>query len=152
MLGVSNRAGTDQLVALLGPDAVAAGVDPHRPSARVVSSPPHDGGVAVGGQCDGPALAGGPNRSGADQLVALLGPDTAAAGKDPRCPDACGAHEIAHVQTVAEVIQRRAHDGGVAVGGQRDGRALAGVSDRADADQLGPLLRELGKRQLRGEK
>ena len=86
MVGASNRAGADQLAALLGPDTAAAGVDPRRPGARVVGRPAHDGGVAVGGQRDGEALFGGSNRAGADQLAALLGPDTAAAGVDPRRP------------------------------------------------------------------
>ena len=166
MSATSNRAGADQLVALLGPDTAAAGVDPRRPGARVVCHarprwrccrrrtarrrclgrrfqprrcrpaccpagsrhrrcgcrptpprcpscrrPAHDGGVAVGGQRDGVALVGVSNRAGADQLAALLGPDTAAAGVDPRRPG-------------ARVVVRPAHDGGVAVGGQRDGVAL----------------------------
>jgi hypothetical protein len=84
--GSSNRAGSDQLTALLGPDTAAAGEDPRRPGFPVVGPPAHDGGVAVGGQRDGGALRGGPNRTGADQLTALLGPDTAAAGEDPRRP------------------------------------------------------------------
>ena len=88
MSGASNRAGADQLAALLGPDTAAAGVDPRRPGARVVGSPAHDGGVAVGGQRDGAALSGISNRAGADQLAALLGPDAAAAGIDPRRPGA----------------------------------------------------------------
>src|ERR1700681_1614395 len=55
--------------------------------------------------------------------------------EDPRRPD-------------ARIVARPAHDSSVAVGGQRDG-ALVGGYNRAAADQLGPLLRELGKRQLR---
>ena len=77
------------------------------------------------------------NRAGADQLVALLGPDTIAAGENPRRPG-------------APVVVKPAHDGGVAVGGERNGEALLGqLSNRAGADQLRPLLRELGQRQLR---
>jgi hypothetical protein len=74
------------------------------------------------------------HRSAADQLAALLGPDTAAAGEDPRRASGC-------------VVIRRANDGGVAVGRQRDGGALVGLSNRAGADQLAacwvqtPLLR-----------
>jgi hypothetical protein len=136
----SNRAGADQLAALLGPDTAAARVDPRRPGFRVVGKPADDGGVAVGGQRDGGALLGGSNRAGADQLAALLGPDTAAASVDPRRP---GFH----------VVENPAHDGGVAVAGQRDGvalvddgEALVGTSNRAGADQLQPLLRELRQR------
>ena len=84
----SNRAGADQLAALLGPDAAAAGKDPRRSGVRVVVRPAHDGGVAVGGQRDGGALRGSSNRAGADQLRSLLGPDAAAAGEDPRRPSA----------------------------------------------------------------
>ena len=63
---MSNRSGTDQLAALLGPDTAAAGVDPRRPGSPVVGDPAHDGGVAVGGQRNGPALLGGSDRAGAD--------------------------------------------------------------------------------------
>jgi hypothetical protein len=78
-LGIYTCAGADQLEALLGPDTAAAGVDPRRPGVPVVERRARDGGVAVGGQRDGPALLlglGASNRTGADQLVALLGPDT----------------------------------------------------------------------------
>jgi hypothetical protein len=78
--GTPSRAGADQLAALLGPDSPAAGVDPRRPCIGVVSSPACDSGAAVGGQRDGDALPGTPNCADADQLVALLGPDNAAAG------------------------------------------------------------------------
>ncbi len=125
--GGSNRAGADQLVALLGPNTAAAGIDPHRPGVRVVFNPAHDGGVAVGGQRDRPALLGGSNRPGADQLAALLGPDTIAEGVDPRRPG-------------APVVERACHDGGVAVSGQRDGDALSALSNRPGADQLAALL------------
>src|SRR5262249_36075354 len=86
----SNRAGADQLVTLLGPNAAVAGVDPHRPGVRVVARAAHEGGVAVARQRDGGALYGlcaNRDRAGADQLAALLGPDTVAAGVDPRRPD-----------------------------------------------------------------
>ena len=45
--------------ALLGPHPAAAGEHPRRPGMRVVKGPAHDGGVAVGRQCDGVALLGG---------------------------------------------------------------------------------------------
>jgi hypothetical protein len=79
--GASNRAGADQLAALLGPDAAVTGVDPRRPCIGVVSSPACDSGAAVGGQRDGDALPGTPNCGDGDQLVALLGPDNAACGR-----------------------------------------------------------------------
>jgi hypothetical protein len=63
------------------------------------------------------------NRAGADQLRPLLGPDTAAAGVDPRRPGE------AAVATPAD-------DGGVAVGRQRDREALCGGAHPAGADQL----------------
>jgi hypothetical protein len=84
------------------------------------------------------ALKGASNSAGADQLVALLRPDTATTGEDPRRPD-------------VRVVARPAHDSGVAVGGYRDGYALLllGISNRVGADQLRPLLRELRQCQLR---
>ena len=99
--------------------------DPRRPGVGVVEGPADEGGVAVGGQRDGVALCGyGSNRAGADELRPLLGPDAAAAGKDPRRPG-------------ERVVASPADEGGVAVGGQRDGEALLGVgSNRAGADQL----------------
>src|SRR5205085_995499 len=63
----------------------------------------------------------------ADQLVALLGPDTAAACENPRSPD-------------VPVVLIPADDGCVTVGGQRDGLALSGGSDRSCADQLADTL------------
>ena len=69
-------------------------------------------------------MSGGSNRSRADQLASLLGPDTAAARVDPRSP---GARSLS---------PRPADDGRVAVGGQRDGDALLGGSNRSRADQL----------------
>jgi hypothetical protein len=108
---------------------------------------PHDGRVAVGGQRNGLALVGGvgSNGAGADQLATLLGPDTAAAGEDPRGPE--GAVTLAALV----VVYRPANDGRAAVGGQRKGLALVGAveSNRAGADNLWPLLRELRQRQLR---
>jgi hypothetical protein len=71
---VSNSsAGSDQLAALLRPHPTAAGKDPCRADAAIVGIPAHDGGVAVGGQRDGEALADeGSNSAGADQLRAFL--------------------------------------------------------------------------------
>jgi hypothetical protein len=124
----SNRTAADKLL-LLSPDAEAPGEDPRRPGARQlmggvsanVSGPAHDGGVAVAGQRDGPALAGISNRPFTNQLIALLGPATVAAGENPRRPDAV-------VTRTVWVVCESAYDGGVAVAGQRDGDALAGVS------------------------
>jgi hypothetical protein len=44
---------------------------------------------------------------------------------------------------------RATHDGGVTVGGQRNGGTLPTISNRASAHQLWPLLRELRQRRLR---
>jgi len=77
--GSPNSAGADQL-SLLGPDTIAANEDPRRPDSgfapeatvgRVVEGPAHDGGLAVSGKRDGPALPGRPNSAGADQLRLL---------------------------------------------------------------------------------
>jgi hypothetical protein len=129
--GASSRAGADQLRSLLGPDTVSANVDPSRTDDIVVAIATHNGGVAVAGQRNGVALNSGPNRAGADQLVALLRPDAVAAGEDPR-------------RACQRVVERPAHDGGVAVGGQRNGLALLDAlragSNRAGADQLAALL------------
>jgi hypothetical protein len=59
-----------------------------------------------GGERDGDALVS-VNRSCADQLAALLGPDTAAANIDPSRASLGG------------VVVRPAHDNGVTVGGQQ---------------------------------
>jgi hypothetical protein len=97
--GRRNRAGADQLVALLGPATAAAGEDPRRPGVRVVVRPAHDGGGAVGGQRDGDALSALSNRTGADQLAALLGPATAAAGENPHRPVVLTGHAVEHLLT-----------------------------------------------------
>jgi Bacterial extracellular solute-binding protein, family 7 len=101
---------------LLPPDTAAAGEDPRCPDVAVVIRPTHDGSVAVGGERDGDALVS-VNRSCADQLAALLGPDTAAANIDPSRASLGG------------VVVRPAHDNGVTVGGQRDGPSLVGISE-----------------------
>jgi len=75
-LGGARCAGADQFTALLGPETVAAGEDPHRPgaeagTARVVVGPADDGGVAVARHRYGHALDSAcSNRS--DQLRPLL--------------------------------------------------------------------------------
>src|SRR5262249_19989397 len=79
------------------------------------------------GQRDGGALLGASSRAGAKELGALLAPHPAAAGEHPR-------------RAGSRVVVRCAHDRSVAVGGQRDGEALEGISKCAAADQLGPLL------------
>ena len=132
LLGGSNRSCADQLVSLLGPDTAAARVDPRSPLPAVVVRPADDGRVAVGGQRDGDALLGGSNRSRADQLVSLLGPDTAAARVDPRRPVA------------ASVVAGPANDGRVAIGGQRDGDALLGGSTRSVPTSFGPCCENWG--------
>jgi hypothetical protein len=136
---VGNSTSADQLRSLLGPDGATAGEDPGRPNVRIVRRA-DDHGIAVGGQRDGPALTA-IESAGADQLGSLLGPDAAAAGEHPRCP---------HTGIV-----RPAQDGGIAVAGQRDGVALVSgkhYGDRAGADELRPLLRQLRQCRLRCRK
>ena len=69
-------------------DAAASGEDPHCAGVGVVAEPTDDSGVAVIGQCDGPALCRS-NSASADQLAALLGPDPAATGKKTHAAPAC---------------------------------------------------------------
>src|SRR6266542_4302720 len=104
LAGASHSVGADELLALLGPDAAAAGEHPRRPGLAVIGPPAHDGAVAVGRKCDRHALTGLSHSTGADKLLALLRPGTAAAtGEHPR-----GLGPPA------------THDGGVAVGRERD--------------------------------
>src|SRR5262249_2682673 len=98
--------------------------DPRRPGKAVVAIAARDGGVA--GERDGEALKGVSPRAGADQFVALLAPHPAAAGEHPRRPGG--------------TVVRPAHDGEVAVAGQRDRPALLGGTPSAGADQLASLL------------
>ena len=70
--------------------------DPYRAEAPVVAEPANDGGAAVGGHRNGPALAGGSNCAGANQFAALLGPHPAAAAKDPRRSGAIVVFGAAH--------------------------------------------------------
>src|SRR6516165_7976369 len=100
--------------------------DPRRPVAPIVAKPARYGSVAVSGERNRPALLGGSDRAGADQLVALLGPDTIFAGENPYRPGV--------------PVARPAHQGGIAVGGERNRHALIGGSIRAGADQLVALL------------
>src|SRR5215813_10810193 len=76
--------------------------------------------------------------AGADQLIALLRPDTATAGEHPRRPGRATAE--GH-RSIPPVVARPTHDGAIAVGGQRDGHALAGASHSVAADELLALLR-----------
>ena len=83
LFGRSNRAGADQLAALLGPHAVAAREDPRRAGViDVVGKPADNGRIAIGGKSDRKPC-GDSDRAGADQFVALLGPDPVAAREDP---------------------------------------------------------------------
>ena len=68
------------------PDIAAAGEDPRRPGHPIIAKPAHNGGAAVRGQRNRAALPRISDRAGADQFVALLRPDSAAAGEDPRRP------------------------------------------------------------------
>src|SRR5262249_1264884 len=106
---VANRAGADQLAALLGPNTAAADKDPCGAGVVIVAGSSNNCGIAVAGQSNGSALkaAAGTNRTGPDQLVALLHPNAVRAFETP-----CGAD--------AQIVPRPSQDGGVAVGGQRD--------------------------------
>jgi hypothetical protein len=77
-------------------------------------------------------------RAGTDQLATLLCRDTAAAGEDPRRPD-------------RGIVSIPPYQSGVAVARQRDGEALLSAPNRAGANQLRSLLRQLRQRQLAGE-
>src|SRR4051812_11433722 len=109
--------------------------DPRGSDAAIVVRSADDGDVTSGGQRDGDALPSLPRGAAADQLVALPGPRPALTRKDPRSPDATN-------------VGMPAYDSGVAVGRQRDGRALRG--DFYSAEQLGPLLDEISQRPMRG--
>src|SRR5262249_25074885 len=121
LLGDSNRAGADQLVALLGPHTIAAGENPYR-RVLIVARPAHPSSVAVARDRTRPALLVVSNRPGAHQLAPLLCPTTIPADEPPR--------------RLAPVVARPAHQGGIAVGGERNRRALLGGSNRVGADQL----------------
>jgi hypothetical protein len=103
---------------------------PPRPS--VVGPPADDGDVAVGGQRDGHSLAGASHSAAADQLIALLRPDAAAAGEHPR-----------------RLGQPPTDDGGVAVGGQRDGHDRSKtVSTRSPRRRARAVYLEFGDQAL----
>src|SRR5437879_7021851 len=99
---------------LLRPNAAAAREHPRRPRrasaepiGRIVARTAQDGGVTVRRERNGCALPGISDRTAADELLALLLPDIAAAGKHPRRSGLVG-------------VGPTAHDCGVAVRGQRD--------------------------------
>src|SRR5262249_38997752 len=100
----------------------------HRSIPRVVSRPAHDCSITVGGQRDGHALTGASYSVAAHELLALLGPDTAASGEHPCRPGLA-------------VIEPPAHDGSIAGGGTCDPHALAGLPPSTAAADLLPLLR-----------
>src|SRR5208282_1372733 len=79
-------AATDQLRSLLAPHDAALRKDPGGAVVRIIAVAADDGGVAGARQRDRDTLCGAPHGAGADELRALLGPDAAAAGKDPSRP------------------------------------------------------------------
>src|SRR5207247_9070251 len=95
--------------------------------ARVVAGPAHDGSMAVRGERDRAALICVSHSASANELLALLSPDTVITGEHPCRPNLA-------------VVGPPAHNGRVAVGGQRYRHALAGASRSAGADKLVPLL------------
>jgi hypothetical protein len=131
LVGFSNRAGADQLGALLRPDTIAAGEDPRRASEVVIRGSADDRRVAVGRERNRGALSDAlpsetyPAR--AHQLASLLGPSAVNAAENPR---RTGGHAIA----------RAANNGSVTIRRKGDGDALSRIPDGAAADQLGALL------------
>src|SRR5262249_49288468 len=125
----SSRIAADQLVASLDPTRAAAAEHPCRSHLIIVVVSPLDGGIAVGGECNGGTLENDASlRAGADQL-GLLAPHSAAAGEHPHRSD-------------IGVVGRSTLDGGVAVAGERDGVALRSSSSKrlhAGAEKLGLL-------------
>src|SRR6516162_4243242 len=113
-----DRTGADQLTALLSPDVAVPDEDPRRPGAPVVVRPTHDSSVTVAGKRDRHAFSSLPNRTGADQLVALLGPNRPPAGENP-------------YRAVKPVVQKSTDNGGSTIGGQCDGPALVRRINRA---------------------
>src|SRR5271166_3912933 len=138
MTAAFRSARANQFVALLRPDSSTTGEHPRRPGCaetewhrsipRIIARPANDGGVAVGGQRDRHALACVSHSASSDELLALLGPDTTAAGEHPCRPSPA-------------VVAPPAHNGGVTVRGERNRHALACVSRSAGPDQLFALLR-----------
>jgi integrase len=122
MTAAFRSARANQFVALLRPDSSTTGEHPRRPgcaetewhrsSPRIIARPANDGGVAVGGQRDRHALACVSHSASSDELLALLRPDTTAAGEHPCRPSPA-------------VVGPPAHNGGVTVHGQRNRHALA---------------------------
>jgi leucyl-tRNA synthetase len=103
LVGLPDRVIGDQLI-LFRPHTVAVtGEHPGRADAGIVAFPADDGSVAIGRQRYRPALGGKPNRTAADQLVALLQPHPVDADVDPCSPG-------------GGVVVQPANDGRAAVG------------------------------------
>src|SRR5262249_46346092 len=122
---VSDCTGAYQLVAPLGPVAVAAREDPPRAevleSVRVIR-PAQDRGIAVSRKGDRVTLTSS-GRTGPAQFVARRGPVPFVAGEAPR-------------RAGVGFVARTADDGGVAVAGEGDRLSLLRRSDRTRADEL----------------
>src|SRR5262249_7885852 len=130
LAGLSHSTAADELLALLRPGTAAAREHP-RPLGLPAT---HAGGIAVGGRRAAHSL---PRRqwrfprSAAAQLFALLRPNTAAGGEDPRRPS-------------CSIVAGPANDGGVAVGGEGDGCTLGPQSPSVfagGANELAAFLR-----------
>ena len=122
--GLSHRTGADQLAALLGPHPVAAGEDPRRAETRCRRPRPR-------WRCcrrrkERPhALEGRADRTGADQLFALLAPHPIATREDPRRAGA----SCRQVRPRWRCCRRR----------KRRPKNLDAASHRSAADQLSGL-------------
>src|SRR5215475_7636864 len=105
------RVATDELVALLCPNAAVASEYPSRPLCFVVARSAHNGGVAVGGQGDGRTL--GPQATsifagGTDQFIALLRPNAVAVREHPRRSSRADRRRPTEIRVVGA---RSPHDG-----------------------------------------
>ena len=89
LCGTFDRAGGNQLVALLGPDSPVAANDRRRPGVRVIAKPAHDDGIAVSGERNVEALSGLSNRAGTDQRWAR----SAGFAIDHQLPGKCAQQE-----------------------------------------------------------
>lgn len=122
-----DEAGTDELGALHAPALSVPAPDPGSADPFVVVDPSDDGRVAVRGKAHRIAELSGDREGRYEKFRSLLEPDSYASGPDPGCADRM-------------VVARRSDDGGVAVRGESNGRALQGQPDYILANELRSLL------------
>src|SRR5262245_2737231 len=122
-----------QLLAFLRPTTAISGEYPCRPGGakpeghrwipHIVARPTQNSSVAVGRESNGPPLVCASHSTGADELLALLRPCTATPAEHPG-------------RTGFAVVGPPTHEGGVAVGGQRDGHSPMRASHSAVTYEL----------------